>query len=153
MPPHTTNPPSTDPPPSYESQNPPATAHPQLSPPPSNPIPTTRTHEPLPRYTPHRWAPYATEAEYLTALRAWAEEKTFVRLDENTGLEGFYGKMTMRDYAEREGGWRADGGKGRRKKMGEEGKEGEEDKEKGRGKRGVGRWFRRRESKGGEAGV
>lgn len=128
MPPNTSNPPpSTEPPPSYDSQT-----------------TTTPPTAPPPRYTPNRWAPYATEAEYLTALRAWAEEKTFVRLDERTALEGFYGKMTMREYAEREGGgWRADGGRRRRE-------EGEKGKEKGKEKRG---WFRRRGNKSKDGGV
>lgn len=49
----------------------------------------------------------------------------------------------MREYGEREGGgWRADGGKGRKGK--------EEGKEKGKEKRG---WFRRRGNKSRDVGV
>ena len=43
-----------------------------------------------------------SEEEYLTALRAWVEEKQYVSLGDTT-LEGFYGKKTMDMYAAKPG--------------------------------------------------
>jgi len=77
---------------------------------------TTTTPTPLPLPTsatdataqsqPPKWGPgspygHGSEAAYLSALRAWAEEKKFMTPGEGiaaTQLEGFYGKKTMGDY-------------------------------------------------------
>ncbi|MCJ1318759.1 hypothetical protein MMC15_004090 [Xylographa vitiligo] len=53
----------------------------------------------LPAYTPSRWGRYATEAEYLAALRAWVEERQYGAPGEQSALVGFYGAKTMSDYA------------------------------------------------------
>lgn len=57
----------------------------------------------LPSYSAAKYGNYTSEADYLTALRAWAEEKAFVEPGE-TGLVGFYGKTTMEGYIQRPGG-------------------------------------------------
>ncbi|MCJ1435054.1 hypothetical protein MMC27_004424 [Xylographa pallens] len=53
----------------------------------------------LPAYTPSRWGNYSTEAEYLTALRAWVEDKQYTAPGDKSALVGFYGSKTMSDYA------------------------------------------------------
>jgi hypothetical protein len=42
---------------------------------------------------------FASEEEYLEALREWAEQKKYITHD--TMLTGFYGKTTMQEYASR----------------------------------------------------
>ena len=49
-----------------------------------------------PAYTPAaRYHGYASEEEYLAALRAWAEEKLYMRPGDKSALVGFYGGETM----------------------------------------------------------
>ncbi|KAL9594119.1 MAG: hypothetical protein Q9219_007209 [cf. Caloplaca sp. 3 TL-2023] len=69
-----------------------------------------------PCYSVARYGIYASEEEYLAALRAWVEEKSDVRLDDRTALTGFYGKETMQDYANRPG-LRSDRKKKREEKL------------------------------------
>jgi hypothetical protein len=42
---------------------------------------------------------FASEAEYLAALHAWAETKKYVQPD--SGLVGFYGRTTVEELANR----------------------------------------------------
>ena len=53
----------------------------------------------LPPYSPPTgsYRGHASEAEYLAALRAWAEEKMYDQPKDKCALPGFYGKETMRD--------------------------------------------------------
>ena len=53
----------------------------------------------LPPYSPPTgsYRGHASEAEYLAALRAWAEEKMYVQPQDKCALPGFYGKETMRE--------------------------------------------------------
>ncbi|KAL8721135.1 MAG: hypothetical protein Q9225_002118 [Loekoesia sp. 1 TL-2023] len=96
-------PPSHDLPPQYE---PPRTHTARLQmPPPEEPRARNGLDNEsiLPRYSVARYGIYGSEEEYLAALRAWVEEKSYVRLDDKTALTGFYGKETMQDYANRAG--------------------------------------------------
>ena len=102
-------------------------------PPPTYSFPprTTSLHtHPLPAYTPSRWGNYSTEAEYLTALRAWVEEKQYAAPAEKSALVGFYGTKTMGDYVSGAGGRREE-----RKREMDVGSKGE---------KGLGGWWRRR---------
>lgn len=100
----TLSPPSHDLPPQYE---PPRTHTARFSPlPPEEARARTtdsETESILPPYSVARYGIYGSEEEYLAALRAWVEQKSYVRLDEKTALTGFYGKETMQDYANRSG--------------------------------------------------
>jgi len=49
----------------------------------------------LPPYSASKYGRHKNEDEYLAALRAWAEEKTFATVDPRGGLTGFYGAETM----------------------------------------------------------
>jgi hypothetical protein len=53
----------------------------------------------VPVQTPYRGFP--SEAAYLAALRAWAEEKEYVQFD--TALIGWYGRKTKEDYLSQPG--------------------------------------------------
>jgi hypothetical protein len=53
----------------------------------------------VPTETTYRGFP--SEADYLAALRAWAEEKEYVQFD--TALVGFYGTKTKADYLSKPG--------------------------------------------------
>jgi len=56
----------------------------------------------LPPYTPNYKGTYATKEDYLTALRAWAKEKEYMKPSEGFGnLQGFYGDMNSEDYIKR----------------------------------------------------
>lgn len=44
---------------------------------------------------------FASKAAYLEALQQWADEKKY--LEPDTGLQGFYGTVTMEEYARRPG--------------------------------------------------
>lgn len=61
-----------------------------------SPAPTAR-RETLATATPQPYRGFPSEAHYLAALRAWAEEKKYIRYD--TGLKGFYGERTVEEYA------------------------------------------------------
>ncbi|MCJ1286946.1 hypothetical protein MMC26_006293 [Xylographa opegraphella] len=134
------------PPPSYHHHPPP----PRTTSPPS-----LRS---LPAYTPSRWGNYASEADYLAALRAWVEEKQYVSAaapGERHALVGFYGAKTMSDYAGGVGGGKK---KERRKSealVGEGGMQGEGEGEGGRRRKSsLGEWLRgRRAGGGGVSGV
>ncbi|KAI9723155.1 MAG: hypothetical protein M1828_004258 [Chrysothrix sp. TS-e1954] len=69
---------------------------------PPTPTTTTTSHQ---RRTPvskvRHHGLYSSEAEYLSALREWAEEKKYTRLGEQ-GLVGFYGSKTMEECAAEE---------------------------------------------------
>ncbi|KAK3671107.1 hypothetical protein LTR78_009068 [Recurvomyces mirabilis] len=45
---------------------------------------------------------FPSEAHYLAALHAWAEDKKFVQVGDTT-LHGFYGHTSMQEYAARPG--------------------------------------------------
>lgn len=51
----------------------------------------------LPPYSTAKYGIHKSEAEYLTALRAWAEEKSYDKADSQGGLVGFYGSATMEE--------------------------------------------------------
>ena len=139
-----TNPPDSDPPEYY-------------APPASIPTPGARrvrfsspppASEPdnsslLPSYSAAKYGNYASEADYLAALRAWAEEKAFVEQGDH-GLVGFYGKTTMEGYIQRPGG----GVRSKRKEKRETGKEGEGDEiiegKERRRKSSVSQWLARK---------
>jgi hypothetical protein len=53
----------------------------------------------VPTQTPYRG--FRSEADYLAALRAWAQEKQYVQLD--TALIGWYGQKTKEDYLNQPG--------------------------------------------------
>ena len=53
----------------------------------------------VPMQTPYRGFP--SEADYLAALRAWAEDKQYIQLD--TALIGWYGKKTTEDFLNQPG--------------------------------------------------
>jgi len=73
-----------------------STLHPSQTPAPSYP-PSL-----LPAYTPNYKGTYATKEDYLTALRAWAKEKEYMKPSEGFGnLQGFYGDMNSEDYIKR----------------------------------------------------
>ncbi|MCJ1403036.1 hypothetical protein MMC11_006258 [Xylographa trunciseda] len=91
----------------------------------------------LPAYTPSRWGNYSTEAEYLSALRAWVEDKQYAAPGDKSALVGFYGAKTMSQYADAPGLW---GGK----KGGSVGEGEGEGQGKGRRKSSLGEWLRRR---------
>ena len=109
-PPTTTQPtsiPSTTPA-TDQSLQPPSYSHPQ------NPIPPPTTRRVrfstdtdntslLPSYSAAKYGAFSSEAEYLSALRAWAEEKTYLDAGDK-GLVGFYGRETMEGYIARPGG-------------------------------------------------
>ncbi|MCJ1392066.1 hypothetical protein MMC18_004933 [Xylographa bjoerkii] len=89
------NPPADAAPPSFAS-------HAEYFQPPNPTIPRnaeTASLRTLPAYTPSRWGNYSTEAEYLTALRAWVEDKQCAAPGDKSLLAGFYGTKTMSDYA------------------------------------------------------
>ncbi|KAL8825861.1 MAG: hypothetical protein Q9170_007631 [Blastenia crenularia] len=94
----------------------------------------------------NRYGNYATEEEYLAALREWAEEKSYVVLGGKTALTGFYGRETMRDYASREGG-------GMRVKKKEEEREWEGHCEEGMLEERWDRWVGERDEGKGDGGV
>ncbi|KAL8728533.1 MAG: hypothetical protein Q9166_005355 [cf. Caloplaca sp. 2 TL-2023] len=99
-------PPVMDLPPNYDQSNHPTVRFEPLRT--EQPRPCRRTSEIssiLPRYSVARYGIYGSEEEYLVALRAWAEEKSYVRLGEKTALTGFYGKKTMEDYKSQPGLW------------------------------------------------
>ena len=75
----------------------------------------------LPSYSAAKYGNYTSEADYLAALRAWADEKAFIEPGD-TGLVGFYGKTTMEEYIQRPGG----GVRSKRKEKNETRKEGKE---------------------------
>ena len=54
---------------------------------------------PDPEPTPQPYKGFPSEADYLQALREWAEEQKYIRHD--TMLTGFYGHTTMEEYASR----------------------------------------------------
>ena len=61
-----------------------------------------------------KYGKYGSEDKYLAALKAWAEQQTYIEPGD-TALEGFYGKMTIQDYIDRPGGgWRSKSKKERR---------------------------------------
>ena len=103
-----TNSPNSDPPEYYAP--PASTAQPnarrvRFSTPPPSPPPASDPDNTslLPSYSAAKYGNYTSEADYLAALRAWAEEKTFVEPGD-TGLIGFYGETTMEGYIQRPGG-------------------------------------------------
>ena len=49
--------------------------------------------------TPRPYRGFPSEEAYLDALREWAESKKYIQYDR--GLQGFYGSVTMQDYASR----------------------------------------------------
>ena len=65
---------------------------------PRQPNAETASIRTLPAYTPSRWGNYSTEAEYLTALRAWVEDKQYTAPGDKSALVGFYGSKTLSEY-------------------------------------------------------
>ena len=134
-----TNPPNSDPPEYYAPPAPTARPHTRrvrFSTPPPSPPPAADPDNTslLPSYSAAKYGNYTSEADYLAALRAWVEEKTFVDPGD-TGLVGFYGKTTMEGYIQRPDG-------GMRSKR----KEKVETKEEGNGAGNIERKERRRSS-------
>lgn len=63
---------------------------------------TPARHQSIAATAPHRqpYRGFASEEEYLAALRAWADSKRFVEPTDTT-LHGFYGETTMDELASR----------------------------------------------------
>lgn len=55
----------------------------------------------LPPYSSSARHAHKSEAEYLAALRSWAEERQWVELDGQGGLQGFYGDECLEDRSKR----------------------------------------------------
>ena len=138
-----TNPPNSDPPEYYAppaSTSTPNARRVRFSTPPPASEPDNSSL--LPSYSAAKYGNYASEADYLAALRAWAEEKAFVEQGDH-GLVGFYGKTTMEGYIQRPGG----GVRSKRKEKGETRKGGKEDEiieGKERRKSSVSQWLARK---------
>ncbi|KAL2041972.1 hypothetical protein N7G274_005160 [Stereocaulon virgatum] len=88
----------------------------------------------LPPYSPpaSSYRGHNSEADYLAALRAWAEEKTFVQPDEKCALPGFYGKKTMEECIAKNPALRVGRKKGRKGSKGGNGDEGQGKEEIGK---------------------
>ena len=97
----------------------------------------------LPSYSAAKYGNYTSEADYLAALRAWAEEKTFVDLGD-TGLVGFYGKTTMEGYIQRPGGGMRSKRKEKVETKKEEGKGAGQIERKERRRSSVSQWLARK---------
>ena len=143
-----TNPPNSDPPEYYAppaSTAPPGARRVRFSTPPPSPPPASDPDNTslLPSYSAAKYGNYTSEADYLAALRAWAEEKAFVEPGDN-GLIGFYGKTTMEGYIQRPGGGVRSKRKEKAETKKEEGKGARHLEGKERRRSGVSQWLARK---------
>ncbi|KAK3170153.1 hypothetical protein OEA41_009539 [Lepraria neglecta] len=89
----------------------------------------------LPPYSPPAgsYRGHNSEAQYLAALRAWAEEKAFVQPHDKCALLGFYGKETMEECIAKNPELRLGRKKGRKGSKGGKGGEASRGEEAGAG--------------------
>ncbi|KAK0508945.1 hypothetical protein JMJ35_008316 [Cladonia borealis] len=111
----------------------------------------------LPPYSPPTTTSYrghASEAAYLAALRAWAEDKMYSTPQDKCALPGFYGRETMRECIDKNPELGIRFGRGKKRKEGKVEGEGEgvqrdgvvggEGRTKGRRKSSLGGWLSRK---------
>ncbi|KAL8793312.1 MAG: hypothetical protein Q9195_004089 [Heterodermia aff. obscurata] len=113
---------------------------PPPSPPPASDPENTSV---LPSYSAAKYGNYTSEADYLAALRAWAEEKAFIEPGD-TGLVGFYGKTTMEGYIQRPGGGMRSRRKEKVDRKKEEGKGAGDVESKERRRSSISQWLARK---------
>ena len=79
----------------------------------------------LPPYSPpaSSYRGHNSEADYLAALRVWAEEKTLVQPHEKCALPGLYGKETMEECIAKNPALKVGRKKGRKESKGGNGDE------------------------------
>lgn len=63
--------------------------------------PRAASPAPIQQLKTHSYRGFPSEAAYLEVLQQWAESKRY--LEPDTGLQGFYGQVTMEEYARRPG--------------------------------------------------